>query len=275
MPAVEKAIADALAAHDGANLKCVLTQGQYQWVDGVFSSPLTAVKTKQLAAEIRRRVVNPVVDISNFADHEQRLCAQARNLKEQEQDKILRSLDILARYVEHLTGERVSSLHYRSPVIRSSSSSPRLPFSRSPPDGLYDQLKKDILFLTDTDSMPLNAHRYLNRCDCWGRTALHWAVLRRNSGVVYFLVTLGSSVSIRDRKSRRRSDVLGLTSMQYAEKLYSAGCSGPYLAIAESERHKLKMRQRVCTSFNKTTDLFPSPHRHRQVYEQTNFQNPL
>eukprot|EP01063_Lacrimia_lanifica_P019621 TRINITY_DN2706_c1_g2_i1.p1 TRINITY_DN2706_c1_g2~~TRINITY_DN2706_c1_g2_i1.p1 ORF type:complete len:1114 (+),score=420.81 TRINITY_DN2706_c1_g2_i1:127-3468(+) len=298
---IEKATAEAVAAAPDGALKDVLRQDQYQWSGQAFAAPMNEPKAKKLAAEIRQKVVNPRIDLTNVMEHKQRLQHQAAALPASDRDHLLRAVDTLCRVLALTTshtdrsrgtqksvevrirkdaGHGVLSSHFLSGSSGSGGSHPPGISSTSPPganansvntiDSAHpagtspnsegfeagESLTKDIVYLTDTDSIPMHVHRYFTRTDRWSRTALHWAVLKCNLGIVYFLVVLGSSIHIHDRKSRRRKDILGFTPQQYAERLAASGNPAALSAIREAEDLKATRRNRE------------SANQHQQQYQQ-------
>lgn len=311
LQAIEKATADAVAADPDSVLKDLVRQEQYRWSGVAYAAPMNEAKAKQLAAEVRMKVVNPKIDLTNVLEHKHRLKDQAAALPEHEREHLLRALETLCRVLNFTAvrgGAREAAVHQqllqaqqqqqlqvpgqrggqKSVEVRmrvdgqggggaqflagSSGSGGSHPHSSgiagvSPPganansvntvdtnpagtsptsEGFEtESLTKDIYYLTDTDSIPMHVHRYFTRTDRWSRTALHWAVLRCNLGIVYFLVVLGSSIHIHDRKSKRRKDILGFTPLQYAERLAANGNPAALSAIREAEDLKTTRRNRV------------------------------
>eukprot|EP01060_Flectonema_neradi_P000203 TRINITY_DN10147_c0_g3_i1.p1 TRINITY_DN10147_c0_g3~~TRINITY_DN10147_c0_g3_i1.p1 ORF type:complete len:640 (+),score=117.71 TRINITY_DN10147_c0_g3_i1:1164-3083(+) len=244
-------ISSLLSKEDiSAEMMAVLTQGQYQWKpeSSTFGSHLTQAKARQLAQEIRRTVVNPSITLANISQHEGRLQQQVADsgMSDDNREAIKRAIQILCDVGKYqqtqqqevtVSGDAVINQNL-SPQSDKMTSSPRRGsvisnYSITSGGGNGSALNAN-LDLTDMGTIPINVHRYLNRPDCWGRSPLHYAVVKRNVGVVYLLVSLGSSTHLKDRKSRRRKDILGLTPLGYADRFKQLGSLGVTIAITEA-----------------------------------------
>eukprot|EP01062_Namystynia_karyoxenos_P013942 TRINITY_DN15004_c0_g1_i1.p1 TRINITY_DN15004_c0_g1~~TRINITY_DN15004_c0_g1_i1.p1 ORF type:complete len:1234 (+),score=424.72 TRINITY_DN15004_c0_g1_i1:120-3704(+) len=244
----------------------VLLQDQYQWTGAGFASPMTEPKARQLAAEINKRVVNPPIpDARTAVVHQgtlRRQCAQLRRQgRADEAARLQQALDTLVAVQRQQrppppaspsivggggdpASHRQAGTYSTVSAFGLSHDSPAAPALHNPrPPGFGDSPAPPLPpvsastfgggegagCFTDADAafdaVPLSVTRQLDRADCWGRTALHYAVDRRNAGAVFLLVALGANVAIRDRRSRRRQ-ALGLSPLQYAERLAAPGCPG-------------------------------------------------
>ena len=247
--------------HLSPEMLSVLTQGQYQWKPEscTFGSHMTKAKAKQLAQEIRRSVVNPKITLANISHHERRLNEQVlmSNVTDDDRATLLRAIQVVCdvdklqqreeKQPTLLTNQNLSPLSDTSPRRGSIIS------NYSIASGGNGSTLGTNLDLTDMCTIPINVHRYLNRPDCWGRTPLHYAVVMRNVGVVYLLVSLGSSSHLKDRKSRRRKDILGLTPLGYAENFKQIGSMGVTIAINEAETAKGRNKQQLLDARVPTT----------------------
>eukprot|EP00755_Sulcionema_specki_P028349 Sspe_Gene.89700::Locus_61403_Transcript_1_1_Confidence_1.000_Length_3728::g.89700::m.89700 len=107
---ISDAVVAALAEPQADLLLEVLQQDQYQWTGSRFGSPLTEPKARQLASEIRRRVINPKVELANVRTHEALLRRQCRDLEREgrgdEAEKIIKALETLLQAALHVDEQR-------------------------------------------------------------------------------------------------------------------------------------------------------------------------
>eukprot|EP00756_Hemistasia_phaeocysticola_P066643 Hpha_TRINITY_DN9375_c0_g1::TRINITY_DN9375_c0_g1_i1::g.25929::m.25929 len=276
---IVEAVKIALASSDSRRLLEVLHQDQYQWNGNGFSSLMTEPKSRQLASEISKRVVNPAIATPQDADQHQatllRQCGELRRRgRGEEAGRIQHALDTLVsacrqrgsasspRIGPRMIGEGIPGGQVALSGGQSNCSlgglsflndSPAAPALRSggvfgespaPARGSY---LGEVVGLhappSDPDGLlevPPPVQRQLDRVDCWRRTPLHYAVERGHCSAVFLLVAFGCNTVQRDQRSSRRKDLLGLTPLQYAERGSSSSSVQAPAIVAFAEAQKVR-----------------------------------